>query len=206
MEIHHAYLTFADTIDASAVPSEYRLQSSDVLHIIKDRFGIDDARALITAAQQAPFEAPIRVFVLAASNIAVEAQNALLKLLEEPPQSARFYIVLPQGTQLLPTLASRLHALAISPEAASVNETPADEFAAWKALSHAQRLALVAQKTKDKDSAWIQSILMGAEAYASQHGQQNPSLLHTTVFVRSYAKTQGASQKMLLEALALSLS
>ena len=95
MNEHHAILLYADSLDASHLPDAYKVQSPDILHIFVDRFSIDDARELTLLASQTPFSASMRVFVVVAHDIAVEAQHALLKLLEEPPQSARFYLILP---------------------------------------------------------------------------------------------------------------
>ena len=109
MNEHHAILIFADSLALSGIPDAYLEQGADVLHLIKDRFGIDDARELSEQASQTPFASSVRVFVIATNDVAVEAQNALLKLLEEPPQHARFYLILPPGSFLLPTLRSRLY-------------------------------------------------------------------------------------------------
>ena len=42
------------------------------------------------------------------NGITVEAQNALLKLLEEPPVYAHFFLIIPSAHLLLPTVKSRL--------------------------------------------------------------------------------------------------
>ena len=45
--------------------------------------------------------------LLSAPSISVQAQNALLKLLEEMRENTHFYFFLPSGTRLLETLLSR---------------------------------------------------------------------------------------------------
>lgn len=49
-----------------------------------------------------------KIIVLMADSYRIEAQNFLLKLLEEPPKNIKFLIVIPSKNLLLPTIKSRL--------------------------------------------------------------------------------------------------
>ena len=73
-----------------------------------ETFTIDDARELKVAALMRPVADEGKIFVLQMNGITVEAQNALLKLLEEPPEYAHFFIIVPSAHLLLPTVKSRL--------------------------------------------------------------------------------------------------
>ncbi len=57
-----------------------------------------------------------RVFVIATPDMNREAQNALLKTIEEPPGNAFFFFILPSPEGLLPTFRSRAHMLAVERE------------------------------------------------------------------------------------------
>lgn len=202
MNEHHAILIFADSLALSGIPDAYLEQGADVLHLIKDRFGIDDARELSEQASQTPFASSVRVFVIATNDVAVEAQNALLKLLEEPPQHARFYLILPPGSFLLPTLRSRLY----EQEHTRTQEDVSSTYTAFKNASYGERLARIAEWTKNKDTAAVESILRGCEQEVQVEGaEKNEKLLQSVLFVRNYSGSRGASLKMLLEELALSL-
>lgn len=201
MNTHHAVLLHGTSIRESALPDVYKEQSVDVLHLCCDRFSIDDARELAVSVLQTPFASTERVFVLQARDIAVEAQNALLKLLEEPPAYAVFYLVIPQTASLLPTLLSRLHVE--RSEAKQSGET--DAFTAFLRASYAERLACIGEKTKQKDQEWIEAIMEGCEQVATSSGNRSPFLLETVLFARRYGRTKGASAKMLLEELSLLL-
>jgi DNA polymerase III delta prime subunit len=202
MQTHHALLLHADSLEVSTIQDEYKKQSADVLHFVRDRFSIDDARELSVFAAQTPFEAEVRVFVIAVKDIAIEAQNALLKLLEEPPSTARFYIVVPKTTLLLPTLLSRLSVQTDIVESADTVNT---HFESFLKSSYADRLLSIAEHTKEKDLPWIDAVLGGAESYASQMKDKDVQLYTAILFARKYIKTKGASAKMLLEELALCL-
>ncbi len=82
-----------------------REQNPDVLVRQWEKFGIDEAREL---TQQASLKSTSgrSLFVLGISSITSEAQQALLKLFEEPNQGAIFVVLIPHGI-VLPTLRSR---------------------------------------------------------------------------------------------------
>src|SRR5262245_53406363 len=74
---------------------------------------IDAVRALRQEAGYRPFEGAHRVFVIdPADRLSHEAQNALLKTLEEPSASARLILISSRPAHLLPTTRSRCQALA----------------------------------------------------------------------------------------------
>jgi DNA polymerase-3 subunit delta' len=71
---------------------------------------IDDARNLKKMHESRPVSAKgKKIFIVITDSINAEAQNALLKLLEEPASYAHFFIIIPQMNLLLPTVRSRLH-------------------------------------------------------------------------------------------------
>src|SRR3989338_9685481 len=49
------------------------------------QFGVEEARELRERAGSRPVAGPYRVFVVATPSITTEAQNALVKILDEPP-------------------------------------------------------------------------------------------------------------------------
>ncbi len=71
-------------------------------------FPIDHARRIITFASQAPVEGDKKLIVIAAGRLFPPAQNALLKLFEEPSEGTTLILVVPAEGMLLPTLRSRL--------------------------------------------------------------------------------------------------
>ena len=76
------------------------------LFFFKDEFLMDDAKEVIKEAYIA--EATTKYLILGAKSYRIEAQNALLKILEEPPRNIVFIVVAPSKTALLPTIRSRL--------------------------------------------------------------------------------------------------
>ena len=70
--------------------------------------GIDQVREVQRAAALKPFEGRRRVFIFPdAPSLSTEASNALLKLLEEPPDSVLLLLLTTQADAILPTIRSR---------------------------------------------------------------------------------------------------
>ena len=79
-------------------------------------FHIDAIRALLEGLYLAPNQSRYRVYLLAESHRMTEqAQNALLKSLEEPPGHVVFLLTCDDGASLLPTLLSRSYCLRLAP-------------------------------------------------------------------------------------------
>ena len=201
MEKHHALVYIADSLPESAVPEKYKIQSVDVAHVVRDRLGIDDVRKLIATAAQAGVTKDGRVFVIVTQNIPVEAQNALLKLFEEPPRDAQFLVVIPDENMLIPTLRSRVQVT----DAKSSVDAYSEDFTTFLGMSQKERMDHIASLAKAKSVSIMTTIVNDTARYAAAQLPKETDLAKTAVFVQSYFGTPGASKKMLLEELALSL-
>lgn len=77
---------------------------------------IHQVRELIKSASLKLYNASVRVFVLAeADKMRVEAANALLKLLEEPPENLILILTTSRLDKILPTISSRCQKVKFSP-------------------------------------------------------------------------------------------
>ena len=134
-------------------------------------FHIDTIRQLRQNAWLLPGEAPGRVCVLCgAENMTDQAQNALLKILEEPPEHTVFILTAENRSMLLPTILSRVQTIRLEPL------TPAEilpvlrercpdqpgeklEWAAETADTIGQALALLADESLQKHAQLAQRML-----------------------------------------------
>ena len=113
---HHAYYLVGD--DAKSVELLDTLAKLHKLSAVGNpdffnkkyqTFTIDDAREVKTFHETRPVsEAGKKIFILTMNGITVEAQNAMLKLLEEPAEYAHFFLIISSAHLLLPTVKSRL--------------------------------------------------------------------------------------------------
>ena len=93
---------------ALRISSEDSSKFDTIILDAKESGGIGDIKKLSTRIHQRPYESTLKSFVITeAQNLSIEAQNALLKVLEEPPQSSRFILTAPTSEGLLPTVSSR---------------------------------------------------------------------------------------------------
>jgi len=74
---------------------------------------VDQVRHVIEGVYYRPTEGHHRVYIFAGSSYMREAANALLKLLEEPPEFATIFLLVESIGQLLPTIRSRCIALTL---------------------------------------------------------------------------------------------
>lgn len=72
----------------------------------KDEFLLEDAKKVVKEAYIA--ESEEKILILCAKGYRIEAQNSLLKILEEPPRNIVFILIAPTKTIFLPTIRSRL--------------------------------------------------------------------------------------------------
>jgi DNA polymerase III subunit delta' len=78
--------------------------------------GIDDIRGLQRLANLPPYEGKCKVFIIdEAEYLSTEAANALLKVLEEPPQKVVWLLLAAEEQRLLPTIISRCQRLELKP-------------------------------------------------------------------------------------------
>jgi hypothetical protein len=145
--------------------------------------GVSDARALRARAYELPIVLDHVTFVLSAESVTREAQNALLKLFEDPPRTARFIMLLEKSAVLLPTLASRFLIIADTPTSAEIIAVPE--------LREGAALLL-----KIKDDERYRFMLRQTFAHARTGRSVFSSALLT---LEMYIDTKGASQKMLVE-------
>jgi hypothetical protein len=81
--------------------------SPDKTELHFDSLGVAESRLLKASQTGRPLTNDYRFFVISFDNITIAAQNALLKVLEEPAGQTIFFILTPTVEKLLPTVISR---------------------------------------------------------------------------------------------------
>lgn len=197
--MHHANLLIGNREWAlSQIPETEKEEGPDVLVLSFDRMSIANVWTLIHETNLRPVAREYRTFIISCNSILQEAQNALLKLFEEPNGHTLFYMIIPREDILLPTLRSRLHLLATEGQAEEQKS-----FTTFLKSSYQDRLSTIAAKLEAEDTAWVNEIVQGLALYA--HKKQDAPLIRDVLMLESYIYTNGSSKKMLLEHIALSL-
>lgn len=99
-------------VQAGIHPDVFSLRCPDD----KQQIPIEQVRGLITSCYVAPNEADCRVFIIEdAGKLGPGGQNALLKILEEPPSGVYFVLTADSRTSLLSTVLSRMLVVTVRP-------------------------------------------------------------------------------------------
>lgn len=191
---HHA------TLVRCAEPLFFQAQESvlNVSYRTYDRIGVDEVKTITSESQLRPAQGVEQTFVLRTLFVTHEAQNALLKLFEEPPVGLKFIMVLPPAVAVLPTLRSRFGDEII------VEQKAVDEsWQKFAGATAAERLKQIDVWQKTKEPQWLQSIVAGVHTLGVS--EVPADTLNVVQLVGEKLATRGASNKMLLEHLALAL-
>jgi DNA polymerase-3 subunit delta' len=101
-----SHIIICDNIEERASLLQKELAPNRVVSYLRDDFKIEDAKAVAAEAYIA--EESTKYLIMAAKTFNIISQNALLKLLEEPPRNIELIIITESKSTLLPTVRSRL--------------------------------------------------------------------------------------------------
>ncbi len=206
-KIHHAVVVEGNAIEGINWTKEYikntlkmeLLGNPDINIAEIERYTIKDARSLKARASKTPF-GDSQVFVIVTENILHEAQNALLKLFEEPAQDTYFIIVIPTTNGLLDTVMSRIE------YKGRIFDKPNEINFAKEFLNSnvGERIKMLESTIKNKDRKKAREIVNAIEAHLHDDDvQKNSIILKEIYFIRKYLNNRSSSLKMLLEHLAV---
>lgn len=222
---HHAYLIIGNDshrLDLiSILEKEHHIHAQgnpDFFDRLYENFTIDDARELKSLHSTRPIGITgKKIFIISTNAATVEAQNALLKLFEEPAEYAHFFLIVPSAHILLPTVKSRMQEVASNKLQVASRKNQADselidEAQKFLKMTPAKRLEVVKKLiediTKEKKTKQdainflnaIQSVVH--EEKGVKEGQKQLESIETA---RKYIHDRAPSVKMLIEYVALSI-
>ena len=156
----------------------------DVIQVVPDGkiIRIAQIRSLCETLSMKPFEARIRVVLLSdAHTLNPEAGNALLKLLEEPPDDTIFILTAPHRSDLLATIDSRCQPVRFRPvltdsivrlltDSMDLTEGEASVVAAMAGGSYAEAIRM-------QEGGWLRFRKWLTEQLSSIAGMKTASLL-----------------------------
>jgi DNA polymerase III delta prime subunit len=114
-----------------------------------------------------PFKSKQKAVILSTQNtITTEAQNALLKVLEEPPDNTILLLICESSEDFLPTIISRCKIITLDKEPSEINLKEYGEILlSLKDKGVGDRLKLAQDNSKDKETAlrFIEGLILAAE-------------------------------------------
>ncbi|MDA3945722.1 MAG: DNA polymerase III subunit delta' [Helicobacteraceae bacterium] len=101
-----SHIIICDNIEERSTLLQHELSAHRVVSFVREDFKIEDSKAVMAEAYIA--EEHVKYLILAAKTFNQISQNALLKLLEEPPRNIELIVITESKSTLLPTVRSRL--------------------------------------------------------------------------------------------------
>ncbi len=182
------------------------------LNVYEKAMGIADVRNIQKAVLLKPFRGKTKAVIINAyENITLEAQNALLKILEEPPNNTIIVITAAKQELFLPTILSRCKVIILQEKEIKLTEDDLPKFEkTLDALLNGKigdKLKIAQDITKEKgDSAlWLEKMTVFAKNKLAQDNKNFRYLTFLKELQKTYKaiKNTNVSQRTALENLFL---
>lgn len=216
--LHHAYLIEGERGAALSELTKFLFEakltdeSSPDFHLFEfDVFLIEHAHEISQEQMMRGVEDNKKMFILAFNTMTSEAQNALLKTIEEPTEDTHFFFVTRTKETLIPTLRSRMQTVSIESADDNKQTKAGEEFLN---ASLPKRFSIIEPYTKakkdDKSEAKEEArvFLVSLEKALYAKLPSNPELaepLTDVITASKYLSDRAPSLKLLLEHLALTV-
>jgi len=191
----------------------------DFCRISIDNFKLDEAFNLRAMARDKSFSLAKKIFIICANNFSLDAENALLKMFEEPIENTHFFLIVPDTNALLKTFVSRFYVIYEKPARQDLAEyKDVEEFIK---MFLPQRIDFLKELLPKKDAENEEEIkIESSNAKALKFLNALESVLHKKIIsrttldirtdffqhffkVREFLRMPGSSVKMLMESVAL---
>ncbi|MGI9118504.1 MAG: hypothetical protein ACR2IQ_03065 [Minisyncoccia bacterium] len=205
---HHSYI-FINTTPDKAVPAltaEFvkTMPGYTVVPFIIPRITIDDVRNI---SEYAYGSAP-QILLVATDDILPEAQQALLKTLEEPGAQTKIVFIMPHVAHLLPTIMSRVQVLKYETQnSENLYKTQMQKFLGSNVPTRLLWIEKFIKDNADHDTtrSMVKRYLDAlVEIVVEKKGIQS-TVLEDLNYASNMVLTRGSSIKMLLEHIAITL-
>ncbi len=219
--LHHAYLIQG----ARAEVMEYILalvgslgvsttNNPDFCQITTDAFKMEEAQNLRQMGSEKSFVADSkRFFIVCANSFTLDAQQALLKMFEEPINNTHFFVIVPEIESLLKTLISRFYVVRGEGEAGDVGQ--AEKFIKMppaKRIDFIKEFLIIeneedlsADSPRARALKFLNTLETVLHARLTSNDSQNTSYFNQIFKSREFLRQPGSATKTLLESVALSL-
>ncbi len=190
--------------------------SPDVLLNLYDSFSIQDSQKIKEWYYNKPTDGKKKICIIGTKFINREAEQTLLKVIEEPTPNTHFFIVVPDASLLLGTILSRVHLIKNTEKNNDLDDKLAKEFFESSQNNRIEKVAEIIKEFKDNENSGglrfkAISLINGLERIIYKKwkmdidNENSKFILDELKNCRSFLSTPGASVKMILEHIALVL-
>ena len=217
-KLHHAYCITGDTKNIFRDLEKFfekELDFSiygnpDFWYGEYDVMDVEDSRSLKELHLNKPIQGDKKIFVVSTNFITEKAQNAILKLFEEPSGDTHFFLIMPSTVNIIPTLRSRM--IFIESENKKTSVIHVKDFLKMSPKDRFEEIKKLMESIADEEKSKIEvtGFLNELEREFRKDtnftkDNQKIGLFEQIETIRQYASEQSPSLKMLLEYLALTL-
>ncbi len=221
-DLYHSYLIEGDPENAGADLVEYlkykkivREKDPDLFCQTYESLTIKDSREIKEWHSQLPTKENGRKICLIGTNfINREAEQALLKIIEEPGIDTHFFIITPDTSILLDTIRSRTHSIKYEDEKSNEIIDLAKKLTTSPIKDRMEIIAEIIKNKKSEESSgplrrYTSKLLEEIENIVYQKFKENTKneenifVLEEIALNKKYLNQPGAAVKMILEHIAL---
>jgi len=223
--MHHAFVIEGDTPQTRPVlfdflKKEFGMDAghNDLILLDRGDFGIENVQEIVDVNSRKPTIGMYKVIVVGLHSISHQAQNAILKTLEEPRPGTFIFILTNTSAIFLPTILSRVQVVRSSVGANTNNAVANTDLDAKKFIksSPVERLAQIKEildlkSDEEIGDAEIFAFVQEVEKLALELAQSSKDFgartLVAQIFtkVEDYMRDTSSSKKLLLEYVTLRL-
>jgi hypothetical protein len=189
-------------------------QSQDVMMQVYESFTMDDSHIVKEWHSRLGVTDGKKICILATKFINREAEQTLLKIIEEPAKNTHFFIVVPDSSLLLDTIISRTHVVKLKQSINNDSQKFARGFILATPKERIDMVAKMIKENKDEENSgqlrfFATSFINDLENIFYKKFKENIKdkkiifILNELQKSRGYLSTPGASVKMVLEHIAL---
>lgn len=208
--LHHFYLVKSPAFDINSVKDHLTKTFSSEFELFDfnyDNLLVDQAREIIDLANRKIGDSKKTFFFIKANSINIQAQNSLLKSLEEPTKGLHFFFVLPELNNILPTVLSRALVVYEKTDSQKIVDEKFLKLNVAEKIKYVEKLASEikdGKKTKQDAINFVDSLIEVLSA-DSDFKKEFAGKLIVILELRSFISDNGASVKSILEAIVLAL-
>lgn len=187
------------------------------INVFEKSVGIKDVREIAKRIYLKPIKSPTKAVVInAEAGLTAESQNALLKILEEPPNNTVIILTISDKNSLLPTVLSRCKIIELKDNNAKLSKEKNSEYQSIlmslseQGVGEKLKLAQDIGKTRDEASMFLEGMILVTREKLIRESDKNKASEYLDLlkkFQKSYidVKTTNVSPRLALESLLLNL-
>lgn len=188
--------------------------SPDVILNLYDAFNIEDGHKIKEWHKNRGVDGKKKICIIGAKFINREAEQALLKITEEPTENTHMFLVVPDASLLLGTILSRVHLIKNLKNDNKFEDKIASDFIKANPQERIEKVTDIIKEFKNNENSgglryYAISLLNGIERIIYENWKKDLNnkdlkfILDELKNCRGFLSTPGAAVKMILEHIAL---